>query len=254
MSRIRIMVVVGLWCAFPAGQVNSAQVSFSNVAFRVPREANTVLPDGSLSAEGLRKISVVEESPPPVEQPSPGQRVTSPSERDPMADPAYDHFKALQTLVADLKRPDNRQMGSSGQCAIWYERYAKKIDRLPIVNVDPDLLDFTAGLAVSLRGLAGTYRQVGIRSARYSANPTTQWVGGYTGGYACYGGYGYGQGFYRTPGSYAFARKSGPSPRGTAKRLGRAGASQVRSEKFQVLDEGMAKMRRSLTEKYGLEF
>ena len=214
-------------------------------------EGKTVYLSGIFSVDGLRKVlSIVEPPPLPVQQ----QQVKSPSERDPMAYPTYDHFKATQVLVADLRKTRNPALGSSGQCAIWYERYAKKIDQLPIVNVDPELLDFTQELAVSLRGLAGTYRQVGINSAQYSANPTTEWRGAYTGGYGAYGGYGYGRGFYRTPGSYAVARKSGPSPRATAKRLGRAGASQVRSEKFQTLDEGMAKMRRSLTEKYGLEF
>lgn len=258
MSRIRIVVAVGLWFAFPAGQGNSAQVSLSNALFDVPRQADTVLPDGGRSAEGLREISETEESPPPVEQPSPGQRVTSPSERDPMSYSTYDHFKALQTLVADLRRPDNRQMGSSGQCAIWYDRYARKIDGLPILDVDPDLLDFTANVAVGLRGLAGTYREAGIQSARYSANRTSGWVGSYIGGCGYWGGYGYGYSGYGfgvpRMGAYSVARISGPSPRSVAKRLGRANASRIRSQEFQVLDEGMAKMRRSLTEKYGLEF
>jgi len=216
-------------------------------------EGKTVFLSGTFTVDGLRKVlSIVEPPPLPVQEPSPGQQVKSPSERDPMAYPTYDHYKAVQTLITDLRKSSNsKKLGSSGQCAIWYERYAKKIDQLPILNVDPELLDFTAEVAVSLRGLGGTYRQVGIQSAQYSSNPTGGWVGGYTGGW---GGYGYGGGGFYRPGSYAVARTSGPSPRSTAKRLGRANASQVRSEKFQTLDEGMAKMRRSLTEKYGLEF
>jgi hypothetical protein len=195
----------------------------------------------------------VEPPPLPVQEPSPGQQVTSPSQRDPKAYPTYDHFKATEVLVADLRKTNNSQLGSSGQCALWYDRYAKKIDQLPILNVDPELLDFTAELAVSLRGLAGSYRQVGLQSAQYSANPTSGWVGASTGSYAYAGGYGYGAAAYR-PGRWAVAKETGPSERSTAQRLGRAQASQVRSEKFQALDEGMAKMRRSLTEKYGLEF
>ena len=254
MSRVRIVIVVGLWFALPAGQGNSAQVSVSNAALRVPREADTVLPDGSLSVEGLGKISEVEESLPPVEQPLPGQPVISPSQRDPMAFPTHDHFKALQTLVADLKKTDHRQKGSSGQCAIWYDRYATKIDRLPILNVDSDLLDFTANVAVGLRGLAGAYRQAGIQSAQYSANPTSGWVVGYIGGYGLGRGYG-GYGFWGpSMGACAVARISGPSPRSTARRLGRANASRIRSENFQVLDAELARTRRQLTEKYGLEF
>jgi hypothetical protein len=223
-------------------------------------EGRTVFLSGTFSVDGLRKVlSIVEPPPLPIQQPAPGQRIVSPSDRDPMAYPTYDHFKATQVLIADLRKTRNPALGSSGQCAIWYERYAKKIDQLPIVNVDPELLDFTQGVATSLRGLAGTYRQVGINSARYSSNPTGGWVGGSTGrGAASWGGYGYGAGyggsFYRMPGSFAVAKKSGPSPQSTAKRLGRASASGVRSEKFQTLDEGMSQMRRSMTEKYGIEF
>ena len=55
-------------------------------------------------------------------------------------------------------------------------------------------------------------------------------------------------------GIYAVARISGRSPRSTAKRPGRANASRIRSEKFQVLDDELARMRRKLTEKYGVEF
>lgn len=216
-------------------------------------EGKTVFLSGTFSVDALRKVlSIVEPPPLPVQQPSPGQRTKSPSERDPMAYPTYDHYKATQVLITDLRKTNT--LTSSGSCALWYERYAKKIDQLPIVNVDPDLLDFTAELAVSLRGLAGTYRQAGTRLSQYSSNPTTQWVGGYTGGFGAYGGYGYGSGYYRTPGVYVAAKKTGPSPRSWARRQGRSNASQVRTEKFQVLDEGMAKMRRSLTEKYGLEF
>ena len=218
-------------------------------------EGNTVYLSGTFSVDGLRKVlSIVEPPPLPVEHPAPGQREVSPGDRDPMAYPTYDHFNDVQTLMVDLGKSNNSsKLGSSGQCARWYEKYAKKIDQLPIVNVDPDLLDLTAGMAVSLRGLAGTYRQGGIQSGQYSANPTTEWVGGYTGAYA-YGGYGYGYNAYRAPGAFAFAKRTGPSPRSRAKRLGRANASQVRSEKFQAMDEDMAKMRRHLTEKYGMEF
>jgi hypothetical protein len=220
-------------------------------------EGKTVYLSGIFSVDGLRKVlSIVEPPPLPVEQPAPGQKVTSPSERDPMAYATYDHFKETQVLIADLRKTRNPALGSSGQCALWYDKYAKKLDQLPIVNVDPELLDFTQELAVSLRGLAGTYRQVGINSAQYSGNPTSQWRGGYTG--RSYGGYGYSGGYgYRGgygPGRFVAAKKTGPSPRATAKRLGRASASQTRSEKFQTLDEGMAKMRRSLTEKYHMEF
>ena len=216
-------------------------------------EGKTVYLSGTFSVDGLRKVlSIVEPPPLPVQQPAPGQQATSPGERDPMAYATYENFKAVEVLVADLtKASGSTKLGSSGQCARWYERYAKKLDQLPILNVDPDLVDFTASMAVSLRGLAGTYRQAGIEAGKYSANPTSQWVGGYSGSY----GYGYGgYAAYRTPGVYAYAKNTGPSPRTEARRLGRGQSSQVRSEKFQVMNEEMAKMRRQLTEKYKMEF
>ena len=218
-------------------------------------EGKTVFLSGTFSVDGLRKVlSIVEPPPLPVQQGAPRRQVTSPSERDPMAYPSYDHYKEVEVLMTDLRKSSNPALGSSGQCAIWYERYAKKIDQLPILNVDPDLLDLSAGIAVSLRGLSGSYRKVGTDSAKYSANPSSYWRGGYTGNVGSYGGYGYGRGFYRTPGSFVAAKQTGPSPRSLAKRKGRANVSETRSGKFQVMDEEMAKMRRHLTQKYGIEF
>ncbi len=213
-------------------------------------EGKTVFLSGTFTVDGLRKVlSIVEPPPLPVQQPAPGQRVVSPGERDPKAYATYDHYKATEVLVADLtKTAHSSKLGSSGQCAAWYDRYAKKLDQLPLVNVDPELLDFTAELASSLRGLAGTYRKGGMQAGQYSANPNSQWVGGYT------GGYGYNSGYYRSAGPWVAGKKSGPSDRTIARQQGRRNASQSRSEKFQVMNDEMAKMRRHLTEKYEMEF
>ena len=206
-------------------------------------KGNTVYLGGTLSVDGLRRVlSVVDPPPTPVEESEPRQQVRSPSDLDRKANPSQHHFNSVQTLLDDVRKSSKTGSFSTGQFGLWYDRYAKKIDQLPILDVDGDLLDYGADMANTLRGLSGEYRGVGTQAARYSNNSPGGLRYGYT-----YGRYGYGN-------RYAVTRATGPSASSVAKRVGRANAAQTRSTEFQLMDEETAKMRRLMTERYGIEF
>ena len=57
---------------------------------------------------------------------------------DDMAKNSLAYFQATQTLMKDLRQ----KAGSASSDAYWIDRYASKIDRLPILHVDDELLDY----------------------------------------------------------------------------------------------------------------
>lgn len=51
-----------------------------------------------------------------------------------------------------------------GQVGGWFERYARKIDNLPILNVDPEMLDYGVFVADSLRQSETVMKGIGAKS------------------------------------------------------------------------------------------
>jgi hypothetical protein len=115
------------------------------------------------------------------------------------------------------------------------ERYARKIDRLPILNVDDDLLAWGGSVAETLRGGGQDVRGAGLRTGVRKSSI----YGAYQYNYDGYGYYG-GQ-----PTENAFGqinRQEGASAR-----------SSVYAS-WKEMEDSTAAMRRAMTKKYGVEF
>ena len=211
---------------------------------------NTVYFGGTLSVDGLRRVlSIVEPPSPPLEAPETQPTARSPGEQlDPKALPSLRHFQAVESLVDDVRRlkggSSGKTIGSMSDYAFWVEKYARKIDELPILNVDGDLLDYSGAVASMFRAVAGNYRGAGIYAGTRSANPGVRPVGPYRGG-TYDRGYGYG--------GYA-GYTQGPSARTIAKRKGTASAAGNELQQMRSLEDATVKMRRLMTERYQIEF
>jgi hypothetical protein len=151
------------------------------------------------------------------------------------------YYRSIEVLLKDLRR-DLR--GNKASAAVM-ERYAKKIDRMPILNVDPELLDYGAKLANTLRTMALSKRQGGVA---YGVD--TAGMGG--GGYANYSvGYGYGG---RELGDLYGGARTSAADRAAIRATAMADANYARVEGFKAIDEATAAIRRQMTEKYQIEF
>lgn len=73
------------------------------------------------------------------------------------------HFKSVDQLLKDLleQKPDAKTIG---QYAVWVQQYAKRIDRLPLTNVDPEMQSYSAGVANDLRQIATALKGGGINT------------------------------------------------------------------------------------------
>jgi hypothetical protein len=70
------------------------------------------------------------------------------------------YFHAVDAMVADLKK---RTKVNSGGDAGWIERYAAKIDRLPVLHVDEELLTYGEKLTETLRIISGSRKMTNMQ-------------------------------------------------------------------------------------------
>ncbi len=194
---------------------------------------------GKLSQDGQRRIfSIVELPSAKFSMLKDEQESTGGPKESKMRESSLVYYRSVDTLLRDLKR-DLR--GNKAVSAVL-ERYARKIDRMPILNVDPALLDYGADVAETLRMVALSRRKGGIQSGVSTAG-----MGGR--GYADYS-YDYG---YFGSDRYAGARVSA-ADRSAMKAQAMAESKNVRVEGAKQIADSTAAIRRAMTEKYQVEF
>ena len=120
-------------------------------------DGKSIVMSGLLGESGLMRLSSLAELPSQlIEDPEAQTDSTNPQLYATQA-----HFKSVEKLVGDLFK---KEWTTFGQYAKWAESYARKIDRLPLLNVDEEMQQYSAGVADLLRQGAESFRGVGIRS------------------------------------------------------------------------------------------
>ena len=223
---------------------------------------NTFLLRGTLGDSGMRRVMSVLELPRTLadsmfEATSPG----SDQEGRAKLTASQQYFNSVTTLIEDLRaKPKRDKVKTFGQAAMWYDRYARKIDNLPMLNVDEALLNYGGSIASMFRDAEMAMKGVGMRSSVRTAsnNPTS---GGYS---SSWGGYRAGWGYHGAAyGTYGYTASVGAG-RATLQAKGRSdavirgqertkGAATVQ-DIWQGIDESTAAIRREMTSKYSAEF
>ena len=86
------------------------------------------------------------------------------------ADAAQAYFKRITGYINDL-RSSSRDASTLASVGLWYDSYARKIDELPIVGVDPDLVAYGQRTAAAMRQASGLIRGDTAESAVRQAAP-----------------------------------------------------------------------------------
>jgi hypothetical protein len=214
-------------------------------SWKVELQPTAIHMEGAVSQDGLRRIFSVIELPTTkfstLKDSSGPPQGSEEALKNKIRDNSLTYYRAVDVLLKDLQR-DLR--GNKASAAVM-ERYAKKIDRMPILQVDPELLDFGAKVANTLRTMALSKRQGGVG---YGVD--TAGMGG--GGYANYSvSYGYGG---RELGDLYGGARASAADRASMRASALADANYARVEGFKAIDEAMATIRRKMTEKYQAEF
>jgi hypothetical protein len=214
--------------------------------------------DGHFTDSGLRRIFSVFDRPPSLD--APGQQdQLSPEEKTLKATKSY--YDSIDDLYKDLRRKPKSQGNhyTVGSMGVWYDNYARKIDNLPILGVDPDLVKFGSEMANTLRQASYAIKSGGVDSgiAQRNAAPVYNTFSGSTTYGATYRSGWYGSGYVPYGNNYSVALRDVRAEQGQAARIRqdyRNTSIFTARTILDGLDASLAEVRRGLTMKYQVEF
>jgi hypothetical protein len=140
------------------------------------------------------------------------------------------HFRAIVDTVESLK---SHKGSSQASLKLWYERAAKQIEEMPLLNVDEEVLEWGSVMARTMREMA-----YGIN---YNVKDRTYRLAGTANGY--YGGWGY----------YGGGNSKGYSA-DVLKKQSNSVLDVELNGRWQVIETSIADMRRKLVTKYKVDF
>jgi hypothetical protein len=196
---------------------------------------NRVVLSGPLSVSGLRRIGSLLE-PPSTKFSDLKDAAPAESGSDSYVQASQQYYRSVQTLIDDLRKTlgDTRD-----NHALWMERYGRKIDALPILNVDPDLLNWGASVSETFRDMSVTTRSANVRAGTQKAYVNTG---------ASYGGYGYGSGGWYNDATGSAKQKT------QIERSEQGEARILRFGSWKEVEDSAAQIRIAMTQKYNAEF
>jgi len=219
-------------------------------SWTVATKGNEISLTGTLSASGRRRLLSVVDS--PVSENTLAQASSvSPGEVPAMeAKKSREYFRTIVGMANDLKS-DMRNLKNLASSQLYLDKYAKRIERMPILGVDEELLNYSAFVANTLRQATGSVKTMGIQSGVRQSQITGG--DGYAGDYG-YGGYRYGAyGAYGGYDPYSDARA-----KESQRRVVRAEEKAVMATDVQKLRQDLiaatTEIRRRMTKKYQIEF
>lgn len=196
-------------------------------------KGRTIVGDGVLTPAELRRIlSIVYNPASNISSESGSESSDSPSPTEsPVVTASRKYYRSVRSVCDDLqdtlkKTKDNH--------ALWFERSGRKIDDLPIVNVDPELLDFGGRVANSLRYQGQAQRVMNVRAGTTKAQTGAgnMYRYGYVGPY----------------GGWNITQEAAVSTAAIDKSANQQ-AMEVRFSEWKQIEDGFAQIRRRLTEK-----
>jgi hypothetical protein len=230
---------------------------------------------GYLTESALRRIFSLIDSPAPAypaeeKDEKPASQDSSPSDpKGKMATATLRYYESITEMFDDVKQ-DWKDLKSLSAGSIFFDRYARKIENLPILNVDPVMVDYGAYMANQFRGAAGSVRTMGIRGSyrqtQVGSAATASGSGVYSAAYdPYYGDYysGYRAGW--SPYGAAYNAAANTNAFYDATRAVGAQKRAIRAEERGLMATDVAtarnnaidatnKIRRMMTEKYQIEF
>lgn len=192
-------------------------------------ESFSLVYEGEISGTGLKRlISVVQPSIVPSAETPTAEAVPTAALKA-----SQKYFRSVQHELDDLRTSLRKTRDNH---ALWLERSARTIDGLPLKDVDQDLQVFGGRVSRSLRYQAQAERQGNLRTGTRQAQAQTN---------TFYNGVGsYGEVYQNVPGGNAAAISA---EEGEASR-------NVRNSEWKLIEDGLAEIRRTMTQRYQAEF
>jgi hypothetical protein len=206
-----------------------------------PDEKNVII-GGSLSDTGLRRMMTLIEH--PLADNFAPQAAYGDSKPD-MKTCTLQYFNDVGVLIKEIRKQDFQAMRTYSK---YFDKYARQIDNLPVLNVDPVVLSYGSYVADSFRSISGgldvqNLQRVQDRQEYVAGSDTYHGRGQYTN----YNGY---TSRYGWGGGWAFNQRNRQIVGAEANLRG---ANEAKDTLRQV-DEATAKVRNDMSQKYQIEF
>jgi hypothetical protein len=149
-----------------------------------------------------------------------------------MAQASHRYFASVQRVLQECRNTKGLSVGERG---VFNDRLSRKIDSLPLLNVDKDLLDYGQNVGQLIRGASYTIRSANVAAGGQKAVQASS---------SYYVGYGYG--------GYSFNDNTAYNE--SLSRQAHAEGMQAHIGNMQQVDNMTAEIRRLMTERYMIEF
>lgn len=207
-------------------------------AWQQSASGNEITFDGSMTKGGVRRLLAVFRTNDLATDTAAASTTTN--EENPAAAATLKFVKSMENVLDDVRealrfKKDNH--------ALWVENAARKIDRLPVLNVDEAVLEYAQRVSNSLRYQGQAFRNANVRSGvrvqQSGANQT----------------YVVNQGAMVSPYGAVWQTQRVQGADGTAIRMEeRASARDVQFSEWRQIEDGLVEVRRAMTQKYQTEF
>ncbi len=209
-------------------------VAFENMDhWTLSQSQNNLILEGELSISDLRKVMSLLELPSSNFSALAGVEPAGEGEQDKVIKASQKYYQSISTLLEDLQHEfKTNHDARKNFSATYMQRYAKRIDELPILNVDVELVDFGLSVSETLRSTSVTQGQANIETGiRKSRVYTTNYSNGYYNDY-----------------------RSSSSIKTQMAREEQGEASKVRFANWKEIQDASAAIRVKMTQKYNAQF
>jgi hypothetical protein len=208
-------------------------------------DGNAMVMRGKFTEKGLRALLVPLTPTVLSSQASLADKVGS---ADPKAQIAKRYFDSVTNMLDELQEGKNNK--SLNRIWYLYKEYSRKIDEIPILDVDPELLQWGASISSTVREMANQAHLNGRTNTALSAN-IVEGVASVPNARQYYGG-GYGWGYqYSAPG---LEWQSNRQQMNNLMAMGNLSESARRQETWKNINAATFKMRQAMVAKYKIEF
>jgi hypothetical protein len=136
-------------------------------SWKVAAEPKRITFSGELSMDGMKRVfSLIDNPTSAILATEPKQQPNKDSQVQAYASQQY--FTAINSVLKDVSK-ESKKATTISETALWLDKWSRRIDRLPILNVDEELTQFGSAVANALRGMAAAIRGVGINSGARTA-------------------------------------------------------------------------------------
>ena len=198
----------------------------------------SIVLEGELPMDSLRRLLSLME-PPSTKFSSLKDANVEEASGDDVAKNSLAYFQTTQSLMKDLRQ----KAGSYNSDAFWIDMYSTKIDKLPILHVDDDLLNYGQDLTETLRIMSGSRKNARLQGGAAARSDLAQGTITNNGN----DGYGYGNFSYSSP-------RSRETAAGNAIFNAAASGTAVKIQGWQLIDNATNEVRREMTKRYNVEF